>query len=123
MRMSMLECACELLFVCFFEPNILQLWTFPWLPVKPINKPRSHGESLKRARKKKACFCRKARHWLNLKRKLMDLFLLSMLKGQSRAPGAERGFCGLESVSVLGLVLIPDDETSTSHKRFGKKEM
>lgn len=51
----------------------------------------------------------------------MDPFLLPILIGQSCAPGAGEGFSRLESVSVLALVLIPDDETFISHKRFRGK--
>lgn len=87
-------CACELLFVCSFEPNILQLWSFPWLHAKPINKTRSHGKRVRRAVEKTASFWGRARHWLNLKEKLMDPFLLPLLLEQSHAPGAKKAFSG-----------------------------
>lgn len=78
---------CALLLVCVLHQNILQLWAFSLSLVKPVNKTRSHGKSVKRAAEKNICFCEKARHWLNFKEKLMDLFLLPILIEQSAAPG------------------------------------
>lgn len=72
--------ACELLFVCFFEPHVLQLWPFPWLHVKPVNKARSHGKRVQRAAEEGARFCEEAHHWLDLRKADGSLLLAHINK-------------------------------------------
>lgn len=65
--------------------------SFPSLYIKPINETKSHGKRVKRAVERSVLFCEKARHWLNFKEKLMDLFLLTIFIEQSTEPGAKKG--------------------------------
>lgn len=69
---------------------------------------------MRRATERNLLFCEKARHRLNLKEKLMDLFLLTVLTEQSADLRAEGSFCGLEVSFIFVLGLLPQDETFTS---------
>lgn len=63
---------------------------------------RSWGEREKRAAERNVLFCEKATHCLNLKEKLMDLFLLPILIEQRSAdPGARRVLSVWKQISAL----------------------
>lgn len=82
---------CVLLLLCFLHQNILQLWVFSFSVYKANKRNQKPWETGKEQSKGTFSFVEKARHWLNFKEKLMDLFLLTIFIEQSTEPGAKKG--------------------------------
>lgn len=102
---------CVHLFACFLHQNILQLWPFPSLYVKPVNKAKSHGKRVEEQQQGTSSFV-KACHRL-LREKLMDLFSCPIVLEQSN-DSMGRGvpvYVGEEFHSCA--VVSPEDETFT----------
>lgn len=90
-------CVCVCTSVCLLlAPKHLQLWVFSF-PVHKANKRNQKPwEKGKESSRKERSLCEKARHWLNFKEKLMDLFFLTILIEQSTDPGVEASFSVLK---------------------------
>lgn len=106
------------MFVCCLSASCPQTssscGSFPSLHVKPVNETKSPGERVRRAAERSPLLCEKARHWLNLKEKLRDLFPVTVLTEQSADPQAEGSCSGLEVSCIFVLGLLPQGETFAS---------